>query len=98
MAFAGGSTAGSAAAVSAAVAQAIKASGAIVSMKPDEFTSLLDRVEEPLVVMATGGVFSKNYQYLFGYKGLAFFTKSGDKLPLPPGTELITAGKIWIPG
>lgn len=97
MAYGGGAAAGAAAAA-AAVAQAIKASGAIISMEPEDFLTLLDKVEEPLIVMATGGVINKNYQYLMGYKGLMFFVKSGEKLPLPPKAELIVANKIWIPG
>lgn len=95
MAYAGG---GAAAAAAAAVAQAVKASGVIVSMEPEEFLRLLDRIEEPLVVAATGGFISKNYQYLVGFKGLAFFTKSSEKLPLPPAAEIVAADKIWIPG
>ncbi|MFQ5400287.1 MAG: hypothetical protein ACE5E7_11900 [Anaerolineae bacterium] len=87
-----------AAAAAAAVVQAVKASGAIVKMKPDGFTSLLERVEKPLIVMTTGGVFSKNYQYLLGYKGFVFYTKSAEKLSLPLEAELVTADKIWIPG
>jgi hypothetical protein len=84
-------------AAAAAVAQAVKASGAIVRMKPEEFMTLLDRTEEPLVVMATGGVINKNFQYLMGFKGLAFYTKSSEKLPLPPKADLIVADNIWIP-
>ena len=97
MAFAGGAAASSAA-ISAEIAQAIKASGVIVNMEPPEFLSLLDKVEAPLVITATGGTINKNYQYLFGHKGLAFFTKSPEKLPLPLETEIIKAKKIWIPG
>ena len=37
---------------------------------------IVGRVPDPLVVVATGGLFTKNYQYLMGYKGLAFYTKS----------------------
>lgn len=87
-----------AAAIAAAIAQAIKASGTIVNMEPDDFALLLERIEEPLIVMATGGVFNTNYQYLTSYKGLAFFTKSSEKLPMPPQAELISAKTIWIPG
>ena len=84
--------------VAAVIAQAIKASGTIVNMKPEEFSLLLDRMDEPMVVMALGGILNTNYQYLTSYKGLAFFTKSSEKLPLPANTELITAKSIWIPG
>ncbi len=66
-------------------------------MEPNEFKILLDRIEEPLVVMATGGLISKNFQYLTSHKGLAFYTKSQKELFLPPRAELIMAKQIWIP-
>jgi len=86
-----------AAAAAAAIANAIKASGAIVRMEPDEFERLLHRAENPLLVCATGGLFRTNFQYLFGYKGMVFFTKASQPLSVPPGTEIVRAEKIWIP-
>jgi hypothetical protein len=80
------------------MARAIKASGVLVMVKDRDFMSILARAEEPLVVCAKGGLFSTKYQYLTSYKGLAFFTKSGNPLPLPATTELVTAARIWIPG
>lgn len=91
-----GAAAGAAAA--AAIAQAIKASGAIVRVEPNDFLEILRRSERPLVVFAEGGFFSTNYQYLTGYKGLAFFTKSPAELMLPGAAEVIVAKKIWVPG
>lgn len=93
-----GGAAASAAAASAAIAQAIKASGAIVNVKPDDFKSILSKNDNPLVVVAEGGIISTNYQYLMGYKGLVFFTKSSTPLQLAGDVELIKAKKIWIPG
>lgn len=95
---AGASAAGGAAAAAAAMAQAIKASGAIVRVEPVDFLEIIGRQKEPLVVFATGGFFSTNYQYLSSYKGLAFFCKSPMPLELPSGCEMIVAKKIWIPG
>jgi hypothetical protein len=90
---------GAAAAAGAeAVAQAIKASGVVVRLEPAEFLNVLAKQQEPLVVCAAGGFLSTSYQYLFGYKGLAFYTKSPEPLPLPSGAELVTAKSIWIPG
>ena len=86
------------AAAAAAIAQAIKASGVVVHLKPEEFAKLLGRIPEPLVIYAEGGMFTTKYQYLTSYKGLAFFTKAREAVPLPAGTELIVAEKIWIPG
>lgn len=90
--------AGAAAAAAAAIAQAIKASGVLVSVKPEEFSKILCRMKDPLIVMAEGGLFSTNYQYLISYKGLAFFTKSDEPLQLPGGAELVVAEAIHIPG
>jgi hypothetical protein len=95
-----GASAGATAAAShaAAVAQAIKASGAIVQIQPAEFETLARKAEQPLVVHATGGVFTKHHQYLMGYKGLVFFTKSQTQMNFPLKVEIINANRIWIPG
>ena len=91
-------SAGGAGAAAAAIAKAIKASGVIVHVEPDDFVGILKRQPGALVVHATGGFFSTNYQYLTSYKGLAFFTKAPAPLDLPPGTEVVQAKKIWVPG
>lgn len=99
MSFGTGVPAGtSGASAAAAVAQAIKASGAIVRVEPHDFETILSRVDKPLIVMALGGFFTTNYQYLTAYKGLIFFTKTSTPLNLAPSVEIIQAVKIWIPG
>ncbi len=84
-------------AIAAAIAQATKASGVLVRMEPEQFQQLLYRVPEPLVVVARGGAFSKKFQYLTSYRGLAFFTESREQLHLPGGAEVIAAKGIWVP-
>lgn len=91
MAAAGGAV------VALAIANAKRASGVVVSVTPENFSAILARAENPLVVHATGGLFSTNYQYLTTYRGLAFHTKSREPVALPAGTELIAAESIWIP-
>ena len=91
----GATTAGAAA--GAAIARAIKASGAIVRLEPQEFQAILSRAKDLLVVVAEGGLLSTNYQYLTSYKGLVFFTKASSPLPLAGNTEVVKADKIWIP-
>ena len=81
----------------AAIADAIKASGAIVSVEPDDFETILGKTEAPLVVCAQGGVFTTKYHYLTAYKGLIFYVKTQTPLVLPPKAELINARKIWVP-
>ena len=93
----GGGAAGAAAAA-AAIANAIKASGVVVQVSPDDFQLLLDRAKEALVVHAKGGLFSTKYKYLLSYKGFAFFAQSTGPIPLPANIEVIRAAKIWIPG
>jgi hypothetical protein len=95
MAYAGGAAGGAAA--YAAIAQAIKASGAIVKVEPEDFQKILEKTKDPLVVVAKGGVFKANYQYLTGCKGLAFYTKSATPLPLPGDADVVASKQIWIP-
>ena len=85
-------------AAAGAIAQAIKASGVVLTLDPAEFLKIVSRAGDALVVAATGGLFTKNYQYLMGYKGLAFFTKSAEPLQLPRTVDTIAAKGIWIPG
>ena len=91
-----GGAAGAAAA--GAMIRAIGASGVIVRLEPDDFVGIVRRQSGALVVHATGGFFSTDYRYLTSYKGLAFYTKARAPLELPPGTDLVQARKIWIPG
>ncbi len=86
------------AAAAAAIANAIKASGAIVKVEPADFQKIVAKVNKPLIVRAEGGVFSKKYQYLTAYKGLIFYTKSSSELPFGGDMEMVLAKKIWIPG
>ena len=86
------------AAAAAAIANAIKASGAIVRVESADFEAILKKAENPLVVCAQGGFFSKNYQYLMGYKGLVFYCKSETQLTLSTSVETVLAKKIWLPG
>lgn len=88
-----------AASAAAAIAQAIKASGAIVRMEPNDFLQIVYRADDPVVVLATSKMFGKtSYKYITSYKGLAFYTKSKSALSLGSGVELIAAKNIWIPG
>ena len=81
----------------AAIAQAIRASGVLVRVSPDDFQKILRKGDQPLVIYAKSGFFSSNHQYLTSYKGLAFYTKSSSEIILPAGTETIIANKIWMP-
>ena len=94
-----GAAAASAAAVAAAtIAQAIKASGAIIHVESTDFMTILGKVERPLVVCSESRFISTKYHYLTAYKGLIFYTKSATPLMLRPSIEVISAKKIWIPG
>ena len=88
---------GGAAGAENAIADAIKASGAIVRVEPGDFEAILDKTETPLVVFAQGGVFKTKYHYLTAYRGLIFYTRTPLPLELPRKAELIIAKKIWVP-
>ena len=86
-----------AAAAAAAIAQAIKASGAIVRVMPEDFRRIVDKVDQPLVVVSGGRFLWTTYHYLPSYKGLIFYTKSGEQLLLKGSTEYVHARSIYIP-
>jgi hypothetical protein len=92
------SAASSAAAGGAAIAQAIKASGAIVHVHPQGLLEILRRQDRPLVVVSVSRFLGVTFRYLTSYKGLAFYAKSREPLPLSPLCEVIEAKQIWIPG
>ncbi len=89
--------AGGGAAAAAAIANAIKASGTIVKVEPEDFRTIINRQQEPLVVIAEGGFFNSKYKYLTSYRGLAFYAQTSDAVELPSRCEVIKAGKIWMP-
>ncbi len=95
---AAGGAAGAAAAAGAIVAQAIKASGAIIEVEAEDFQSLVNREEKPLIVVSRGGMFRKYNQYLAGCRGMFFYTRSKELLRFKGGTQVVQAKKIWIPG
>jgi hypothetical protein len=92
MAYAGGAVA-----AAAAIANAIKASGVLITVEQNDFIALLSKAEKPLVVTSSGGMIKKNYQYLMSYKGFVFYTKTPSPIILCGKAEIITAQKIWIP-
>ena len=91
-------SAAAAGAAAAAIANAIKASGVVVRVQPEDFVNIVRKVDKPLIIHSEGGIFSKNYQYLTSYKGFAFFTRSSQPIQFASGVEIVVANKIWIPG
>jgi len=94
-----GAAAGAAggAGTAAAVANAIKASGAIVQVEPMDFLNILTDIERPLVVYSEAG-FLKPYKYLTSYRGLFFYAKSKEMLNIRGEVDLVLAKSIWVPG
>ena len=94
---AGAGVYGGAAGAYVAMINAIRASGAIVEVEPNEFMDILMRGEDPLVVFSPAKWFVKN-KYMTSYKGLFFYTKTATLLTLPTQIEIVQSKKIWIPG
>ena len=84
-------------AAAAARIQAIKASGAIVRVSPDDFQMLLTRNTQGLVVHRAGWMFGTSHTYLMGYQGLAFYTKATEELRVPSTCTIVEASRIWMP-
>ena len=87
----------SAGAAAAARIQAIKASGAIVRVSPDDFQTLLTRNTQGLVVHRAGWMFGTSHTYLMGYQGLAFYTRAKEELRLPSSVTVVEASSVWMP-
>lgn len=86
-----------ASAAAKAMADEARAAGVVVTVEPEEFLKVLATSQEPLVVFAESGFWSKAATYLTSYKGLAFVTKSEAPLDVPPKAVVIRAKKISIP-
>lgn len=93
-----GAAAGGAAAAAAAINEAIKASGAIIRIESDEFSRLISKMDDGLVIeKPSGGFFSGGYKYSTSYKGFIFYCKSKEQITIPSRLESITAKHIWVP-
>ena len=90
--------ASAAAGAGAYMIQAVRASGAIVVVEPENFRAIVEKAETPLVVCSEGHFIIDSYQYLTPYKGLVFYAKSRTPLVFPGRTELVKCRKIWVPG
>ena len=88
---------GSTTAAAAAMANAVKASGAIIRLDPEEFSKVLSRTTEPLIVISPSGFKKRKTQYLLSWKGFVFHCISTEQMSFPKGAEIIAAKKIWIP-
>ena len=89
--------AGGAAGAYAAIANAIKASGAIVKLKEEDFTKVLSRAENSIIITSRGGFMKKDFDYLTAYKGFVFYVRTKNEMNLPGNAEIISAQQIWIP-
>ena len=88
---------GIASAAANAIANAVKASGAIVRVEPEDFCRILSEADAPLVVICPGGKGSRKIKYLTSWKGFVFHCVSKIQLNLPGNSKVIAAKKIWIP-
>lgn len=88
---------GGGAAAAAAIANAIKASGAIVRLKEEDFIKVISRSDNPVIIVSRGGFMRKDFDYLTAYKGFIFYVRTKNEINLPGDSEIISAQQIWIP-
>ncbi len=79
------------------IAGEAKASGVVIHLEPQDFASVVEKVENPLVIIARTGIRRRKYQYLTSYKGMIFVAESEVPLQLAKNVELINASKTWVP-
>gem|GEM_PF-508956 len=79
---------GAAAAAAAAISNAIKASGAIIEVREEDFLFILGKTERPLVVFSNPSFWSRKYQYMTSYQGFIFYTKAKEMIQLPGRAEV----------
>jgi len=86
------------AAAQAAIQEAIKASGAIVKIAPNEFSNLISKMDDGIVIeKGDKGFFDSGYKYSTSYKGFIFYCKSRNQITIPSRLEKIKANRIWVP-
>lgn len=81
----------------AIIANAIKACGTLIRVEPQEFLKIIEKQDQPLVVIKSSGFFSNSIKYLTSYKGLAFHCKSQTELRIPQNAEVIHAKRFSMP-
>lgn len=92
------SGAAGAAAAQAAIQEAIKASGAIVKIEPNEFSNLISKMDDGIVIeKGDNGFFDSGYKYSTSYKGFIFYCKSKNQITILSKLEKIKAKRIWVP-
>lgn len=90
--------AGAGAAAQAAIQQAIKASGAIVKIEPGDFSRLVGRMNDGLVIEHQGTLLFKSvFKYSTAYKGFIFYCRTSEKISIPTRLEKISSKHFWVP-
>ena len=79
------------------LAQAVKATAGLIRIDAAEFQNILNRTENPIVVIAEGGFFSKSTRYLTSYRGFILYTQTRDPLHIPGRAEILRARSLWLP-
>ena len=79
------------------LAQAVKATAGLIRIDAADFQGILNRLENPVVVVAAGGLFSKSYKYLTSYRGFILYTQSREPLHVPGRAEVLQASAMWLP-
>ncbi len=82
----------------AAMAQAVKAMGAIVKVEEPAFHKILAQSEQPLVLVAPpGGFLQKFYRYATSFRGFVFFMDSKQPVMFGRMLDIVEVKYIAIP-
>jgi hypothetical protein len=68
--------------------------GTGVRVKSEDFLHIIEKSQDPLVIITAEGFFTKIYKYVTAYKGFVFFTESLDRFEFGGNVEVIQAQSI----
>jgi hypothetical protein len=79
------------------IQQALKMNGVFVQLTKEDFGKLINENEDLIIVVSKIGLFTTQYLHLTSYKGLVFYCKCKEPLPISSKNETIYSNSISLP-
>lgn len=79
------------------IQQALKMNGVFVQLTIEDFKKLISKNEGLVIVVSKTGLFTTRYLHVMSYKGLVFYCKCKEPLPISSKNETIYSNSISLP-
>ncbi len=79
------------------IRQALKMNGVFVQLTVEDFRKLISKNEGLVIVVSKTGLFTTRYLHVTSYKGLVFYCKCKEPLPISSKNETIYSNSISLP-